>query len=79
MPLPALGGRSLRIEVRLAHVLGRGLAEIAGQEDDPWIPELAARLRSLTDASALPAPGEERGAGGEQAGENPVLELEDGV
>ena len=69
----------MRIDVRLAHALGRALAELGAGEDDPIIPELARRVRSLTDSSAIAPSGEEGGAGREEAGENPVLELEDGV
>ena len=79
MPLPSFGGGTLRIDVRLAHALGRAFAAIGGEEGDPLIEVLAVRLRSLTDSSVVASPGEESGAGREEPGQNPVLELEDGV
>jgi hypothetical protein len=62
----------------LAREVGRALGELGGRPEDPWVGDLA-RVLAEAAVSSGGEGGAKRRAGGEQAGEDPVLELKSGV
>lgn len=66
------------VDRRLARELGRSLGALGGRRDDPWIAMLADVLQELAPRSEGAA-GSKRRPGGQQSGENSVLELKPGV
>jgi hypothetical protein len=66
------------VDRKLAREVGRALGALGGRRDDPWIAALAALVEELAPLSEGAA-GSKGGPGGEQAGEDSVLELKPGV
>ena len=64
------------VDARIARELGRALGAIGGRRDDPWIGRIARVVRDFLPPSAARAKG---CPGGEEPGEDAVLELKGGL